>query len=109
MLFHSADQLLLQQVAYKIKHQLPLEGWKDLPYTFPGAADLNQVTPLESTYLAFSCLQELSGLKTVKFDCCCNSCICYAGLYAEKEGCYHCGEPHYVNSRPFDDTLAARS
>ena len=85
MLFHSADQLLLQQVAYKIKHQLPLEGWKwkDLPYTFLGAADLNQVTPLESAYLAFAHLQELSGLKTVKFDCCHNSCICYAGLYAE--------------------------
>ncbi|KAF8325434.1 uncharacterized protein EI90DRAFT_3236176, partial [Cantharellus anzutake] len=99
------DQVLLQCIAYKVKHNLSLEGWNELPYTFPGSANAD-ISTLKTPYLAFARLQELSGMK---FDCCHNSCICYAGDYASQQSCHHCGESQYLTSCPFDDSAADRS
>lgn len=40
----------------------------------------------------------LSAVKPVEYDCCINSCCCYAGPNADKTTCPHCNEPRYTKS-----------
>jgi hypothetical protein len=38
----------------------------------------------------------LSGVKTVPYDCCVNSCCCYTGPYAELTRCPYCNEARHT-------------
>ncbi|KIO21589.1 hypothetical protein M407DRAFT_50226, partial [Tulasnella calospora MUT 4182] len=46
-------------------------------------------------------MHSLSGLEPALYDCCSNSCMCFAGPHAEKLSCDHCRAPRYLpNGKP---------
>ncbi|KIO19497.1 hypothetical protein M407DRAFT_82724, partial [Tulasnella calospora MUT 4182] len=46
-------------------------------------------------------MHSLSGIEPVLYDCCANSCMCFAGPHAEKMFCDHCRTPRYLpNGKP---------
>ncbi|KAJ7199792.1 hypothetical protein GGX14DRAFT_372776, partial [Mycena pura] len=54
---------------------------------FPELNDLPSLARLQSQ-IAF-----ISGIKTVKYDCCISSCCCFVGPYADCETCPYCSAP----------------
>ena len=50
---------------------------------------------LPSAYLLRARARELAGIEPVRYDCCINSCICYAGHYSPLEKCPRCNEPRF--------------
>ena len=48
-----------------------------------------------SEYLLRAHAKELAGVEPVRYDCCVNSCICYAGHYRPLEKCPRCNEPRF--------------
>lgn len=41
-------------------------------------------------------LQALSGFKPDRYDCCVNSCCCFAGEHKDRTKCPYCGENRYI-------------
>jgi hypothetical protein len=48
-----------------------------------------------SAYLLRARAKELTGIEPVRYDCCINSCICYAGHYKPLDKCPDCKEPRF--------------
>ena len=48
-----------------------------------------------SAYFLRARAKELTGIEPVRYDCCVNSCICYAGHYKPLDKCPDCKEPRF--------------
>ncbi|EJU03176.1 hypothetical protein DACRYDRAFT_26272, partial [Dacryopinax primogenitus] len=47
------------------------------------------------------CIQHVSGMKPITYDCCINSCVAYIGALAKLKCCPHCSEPRFkMNGKP---------
>ncbi|QRV74497.1 Transposase family tnp2 [Ceratobasidium sp. AG-Ba] len=55
---------------------------------------------LPSDFVAWRRLKILSGLESRLYDCCVESCICYAGKHRDLEACPHCGNARFNNGKP---------
>jgi len=67
----------------KMRNNLTALAFDEMAYNFSKAGMLNFAKTR-------SHVQYLSRFKPIEFACCINSCICYAGLYAELEECPKC-------------------
>ena len=48
-----------------------------------------------TSYFLRARAKELTGIKPIRYDCCVNSCICYAGHYKPLDKCPECKEPRF--------------
>ncbi|KDQ11949.1 hypothetical protein BOTBODRAFT_113772, partial [Botryobasidium botryosum FD-172 SS1] len=60
---------------------MPASTFEKLPHAFP------KLSTLPSLYRMQSQIAQLSGLKPVLYDCCINSCCCFAGPFEKLESC----------------------
>jgi hypothetical protein len=51
-----------------------------------------------------TCMSKLSGIQPVKYHCCKNSCMCFAGPFANLDKCLECNAPrtHGVSGKSFE-------
>ncbi|KAF9793115.1 hypothetical protein BJ322DRAFT_996268, partial [Thelephora terrestris] len=50
---------------------------------------------LPSDYVLRARARALAGIEPVRYDCCINSHICFAGPYSSLDKCPHCDEPRF--------------
>ena len=50
---------------------------------------------IPSAYLLRARAKALAGIEPIRYDCCINSHICYAGHYKHLEKCPECDEPRF--------------
>jgi len=81
ILGHDLDILCL--FAMKMRNNLTALAFDEMVYNFSKAGMLN-FAKIRSHVWYLSCF------KPIEFACCINSCICYAGPYAELEECPKC-------------------
>jgi hypothetical protein len=79
---HDLD--ILRPFAMKIRNNLTASTFNEMLYTFSKAG-------MENLAKTRSHVRALSRFEPVVFACCINSCICYAGQYAELDECPKCG------------------
>src|SRR5260221_1468519 len=78
---HDLD--ILRPFAVKIRNNLTAATFNEMAFIFPEAGVQN----LAKTR---SHVRSLSRFRPVEFACCINSCICYAGPYADLDECPKC-------------------
>ena len=54
-----------------------------------------KVDDFKSQHVLRAKAQSLAGIEPLRFDCCTNSCVCYAGHYASLEKCPRCNESRF--------------
>ena len=76
--------------AFQFKHAFFLlqSDAKALPFVFP-QMDIPSVDRICTRLL------NLSGLNTVMYDCCPNSCCCFVGNFKDDRSCSFCGEQRF--------------
>jgi hypothetical protein len=83
------DMLILQVYAFKINEHLTDEVFAKIPYAF-------LKDPVPTVKVCRSWLQALSGFRPVRYDCCINSCWCFAGDHRDRTNCPYCGQDRWV-------------
>lgn len=84
------DLAICRAFAYKVETHTTDTAFKKLPYVFP------QETPLPSLHGIRARAAFLSGFKPQIYDCCPNSCCCYAPPHLrDLTHCPTCNEPRY--------------
>jgi hypothetical protein len=84
------DIAICRAYAYKIRQHISDDGWDPLRSLYS-----NDMDPLPSLDATRSYIHGLSGFAPQIFDCCKNSCLCYAGPHADKTSCDFCGESRF--------------
>jgi hypothetical protein len=85
---------VLRAVAYKLKHNLTTEAFRDIPHAFPR-------TGVPSWTSAQTKLLHTSGLKPILYDCCYNSCCCFTSPHEKENECPYCRTSRFdVHRRP---------
>ncbi|KAI0046027.1 hypothetical protein FA95DRAFT_1479626, partial [Auriscalpium vulgare] len=82
------DHAILRQYAFKLRHHLTDDAYRDLRNVFPD----QDVPSLEA---ARTRVASLAGFKPTIYDCCMNSCCCFSGSHAKLDACPYCHEPRY--------------
>jgi hypothetical protein len=82
----------LRAIAYKLKHRQTEAAFNDLPFVYP-----NSETPTWKA--AQTQLLKISGLAPILYDCCINSCCCFAGPHVNRTMCPYCNEARYDQSK----------
>ena len=77
------DLDILRLFAMKMRNNLTALAFDEMVYNFSKAGMLNFAKTRSHVWY-------LSRFKPIEFACCINSCICYAGPYAELEECLKC-------------------
>ena len=54
-----------------------------------------EISQFESEHVLRVKAQGLAGVEPVRFDCCVNSCVCFAGHYSSLQKCPRCNEPRF--------------
>ena len=83
------DLGILRMFQYKHSYFLPQTAFNALSYVFP------QIS-IPSIDRMHSRIRHLSGLSSVVYDCCVNSCCCFVGDFQDDNTCRFCGEPRYT-------------
>ena len=81
---------ILRAYSFKVDEHLTDEAFAKIPYAFPSE-------PVPSVNICRSRLQFLSGLKPERYDCCINSCCCFAGEFKDCTRCPYCKQDRYIN------------
>ena len=91
----SEDDLdTVRAFALKVKDHLSDKTYERFPYAFPRHS-------LPSARQSRRRMEQLAGFKTVLYDCCINSCLCYTGPYNDLDQCLYCQEPrHNADGKP---------
>jgi hypothetical protein len=78
----------LRHFALKVESHMTDETFAKLPFAFPEAYISSfKITKARAEFFA--------AFKPVPYDCCINSCCCYAGPHAAAMACPYCQEPRY--------------
>ena len=78
------DLNILRPFAMKIRNNITNLAFNDMSYIFSKAG-------MENIAKTRSLVRSLSRFEPIRFACCINSCICYAGPYAKLDKCPKCG------------------
>lgn len=74
--------------AFLVRTQLSSDHFEMIPETW-------NVDNFKSEHILRAKVQSLAGIEPLRFDCCANSCVCYAGHYNSLDKCPRCNEPRY--------------
>ena len=83
---------ILRAYAFKVDEYLTDEAFAKIPFAFP-----NEHVP--TAKVCRSRLRFLSGLQPRRYDCCVNSCCCFAGEHKDRTKCPYCGQDRYKVDR----------
>lgn len=83
---------ILRAYAFKVDEHVTDKAFAKIPFVFPKE-------PVPSVKVCRARLQALSGFKPVRYDCCINSCCCFAGEHKERMNCPYCGQDRYLIDR----------
>jgi hypothetical protein len=87
-----ADLAVVRALLYKLRHNLTAAAFDEGRFALT-MGQSPSVPPLRNCHRRLS---ELAGFDSIKFDCCINSCVCYAPeVYRDLEACPFCKEPRY--------------
>ncbi|KAJ7663640.1 hypothetical protein B0H17DRAFT_1143968 [Mycena rosella] len=81
------DLAICRAFSYKVQTNTTDRAFKKLPRAFPQAPPLPKLDALRAR------INFLAGFKPEIYDCCINSCLCYAGPNADLTSCPYCKEP----------------
>ena len=88
------ERAICRAFAFLVRSQLSNGQFAMIPNAW------QQIIDFESEYVLRAKVEALAGVKPQKFDCCVNSCVCFAGHYATLEKCPRCNEQRWkVDSR----------
>jgi hypothetical protein len=86
-----ADIHIIQALLHKIRSKLTAAAFEGGQWAFSGGQP--SIPPLPECHRQ---LADLAGFDAIKFNCCFNSCICYAtDAYRDLDTCLYCKEPRY--------------
>ncbi|CUA77659.1 hypothetical protein RSOLAG22IIIB_12749 [Rhizoctonia solani] len=88
-LITTRDRTILQFLATRLRTHFSRQTYDDL--RLGACAPLN----IPSEFIAWRRLRILSDLETRAYDCCVNSCVCFAGKYRNLTSCPYCREERY--------------
>ena len=77
---------MVRAYAFKVQDHLSDSSFEKFPYVFP-------TVELPSVRQTRRRMEHLAGFKTVLYDCCPNSCMCYSGPHETLDHCLYCKEP----------------
>ena len=83
------DISILRAYTFKVDQHLMDEAFAKILYAFPKEA-------VPTVKVCRSQLQALSGFKPVRYDCCINSCCCFAGDHKDRINCLYCGQDQWI-------------
>jgi hypothetical protein len=86
------DMSILRAYTFKVDSHLTDDAFAKIPFAFP-----KENVP--TVKVCRSRLQALSGFKPVRYDCCINSCCCFAGKYKDRTVCPYCDQDRYITDR----------
>jgi hypothetical protein len=88
--------MIVRAFNFKVDTCITDRAFQKLRPAFPGRLD-----DLPSLHAIHQRAAALSGLSAVRYDCCTNSCICYAGPHSTRTECPHCRSHRYgSNGQP---------
>jgi len=87
--FSRAEKDNIEAMALKIRNQLTRKTYKGVQKLTEGHMVIG------SKYVAGQVLECASGLAFQVYDCCSNSCVCFAGEFESLTVCPLCSEPRY--------------
>ncbi|KAF7333167.1 hypothetical protein MVEN_02382500 [Mycena venus] len=89
------DLAICKAFSYKLQTNTTDRAFKKLPLAFPQDPPLPKLDALRSR------INHLAGFKPEIYDCCVNSCLCYAGPNKDLTSCSYCKEPRLrPNGKP---------
>jgi Transposase family tnp2 len=80
---------ILRAYAFKIDEHLSDKAFAKIPHAFPRE-------PVPTVKVCKARLQALSGVKSIRYDCCINSCCCFAGQHKDLTECPYCNAARYI-------------
>jgi hypothetical protein len=86
------DMSILRAYALKVDEHISDKAFAKIPHAFPKE-------PVPSVKVCKARLRALSGFKPIRYDCCINSCCCFAGPYKDYTQCPYCNAGRYVIDR----------
>jgi hypothetical protein len=86
------DMSILRAYTFKVDEHISDKAFAKIPHTFPKE-------PVPTVKVCKARLQALSGLKPIRYDCCVNSCCCFAGEYKHRTKCPYCDAGRYIIDR----------
>jgi hypothetical protein len=75
--------------AFLVRTRLTDKNFAMIPETWP------EISGFHSKHVLRAKAQGLAGVEPLRFDCCPNSCVCFAGHYTSLEKCPRCNEPRF--------------
>jgi hypothetical protein len=83
---------ILRAYTFKVDGHVTDKAFAKIPFAFPKE-------PVPLAKVCRTQLQVLSGFKPVRYDCCINSCCCFAGEHKDCMNCPYCGQDRYLIDR----------
>ena len=75
--------------AFTVRTQMSNDNYAMIKETWP------EISDFPSKHTLHTKSQGLAGIEPLPFDCCVNSCVCFAGRYSPLEKCPRCDEPRF--------------
>ncbi|KAJ7086219.1 hypothetical protein C8R44DRAFT_650972, partial [Mycena epipterygia] len=89
------DLAICKAFSYKMQTNTTDRAFKKIPLAFPQNPPLPKLDALRAR------VNHLAGFKPEIYDCCTNSCLCYAGPNKDLTSCPYCKEPRLrPNGKP---------
>ncbi|KAI9458326.1 hypothetical protein BJY52DRAFT_1223445 [Lactarius psammicola] len=89
------DRTICRAFSFKISTHMPDAAWKKACYAFQTTPPLPGLSQLRSR------ITFLAGFTAQIYDCCPNSCLCFAGPHSSATSCMYCGLSWYhKNGKP---------
>ena len=67
----------------------------DMFATIPDGFSAFVTNEFPTSYFLRARAKALTGIEPIRYDCCVNSCVCYAGHYKPLDKCPECKEPRF--------------
>ena len=88
---HEYDVAICKAFAWFLRSGISRQMFSAIPQGLSGFIDGD----FPSNHILRARARELAGIEPVRYDCCINSHICFAGPYHSLDKCPQCKEPRY--------------